>query len=211
MKKFFIILTIGFILGILFDRAFLINKYALNKLTNQYSFKKIKMIYNVKKSEIRNIIIKEIPEIMKKMNYENSELKKSISDEEKEVRKSLILNLQTYLGKKYIYGGADPEKGFDCSGLTYYCFKEIGIDIPRTAAEQYKMSKKKKYSDINIGDLVFFEVYPDDNIFNFLNNLRAYFIKFKVTHVGIYTGENKFIHSPRQGKEISISNLNNKY
>lgn len=95
--------------------------------------------------------------------------------------------------KKYRWGGATPRRGFDCSGLTHYAFKSANIYIPRTAAAQYKHTKRISLAKMQAGDLIFFHT----------RRTRA-----RVNHVGIYLGNGKFIHAPRKGKRVSVAKLN---
>jgi len=94
--------------------------------------------------------------------------------------------------KKYRWGGSTPKTGFDCSGLTYYAFKSVNINIPRTARAQYKHTKRIPLAKLQAGDLIFFHT----------RRTRA-----RVNHVGIYLGNGKFIHAPRKGKRVSIAKL----
>ncbi|MBW8350300.1 C40 family peptidase [Bacillus sp. IITD106] len=106
---------------------------------------------------------------------------------------SAIVNQgKKYLGVKYVYGGASP-KGFDCSGFTSYTFKQQGMAIPRSAAEQYKKGKAVSKNNLKAGDLVFFKTSSTK----------------KVSHVGIYIGSGKFIHSA--GKGVAITSINDPY
>ncbi len=94
-------------------------------------------------------------------------------------------------GKGYCWGGNSPMKGFDCSGLTQYSFeKGANVNIPRTAAGQYKAAVKIPHQEADRGDLVFFRTRGQ-----------------KVSHVGIYLGRDKFIHAPRTGKVITTTKL----
>ena len=94
-------------------------------------------------------------------------------------------------GKMYCWGGSSPTTGFDCSGLTQYSFKQgAGVNLPRTAAAQYQAAEKVAQAEARKGDLVFFRTRGK-----------------RVSHVGIYLGENKFIHAPRTGKSITTSKL----
>ena len=95
--------------------------------------------------------------------------------------------------KKYRWGGTTPRTGFDCSGLIQYAFKLAKIYIPRTAAAQYKHTKRISLSKIQAGDLIFFHTRRT---------------KARVNHVGIYMGNGKFIHAPRRGKRVSTAKLN---
>lgn len=104
----------------------------------------------------------------------------------------VVWNAQKQQGKMYRWGGESPKTGFDCSGLTQYAFgKGAGVDIPRTAAAQYQASQKVPRHQATKGDLVFF---------NTMGGKR-------VSHVGIYLGDNKFVHAPRTGKAITTDKL----
>lgn len=92
------------------------------------------------------------------------------------------------LGVPYRFGGSSPS-GFDCSGFLYYVFKEAGITIPRTSSDQYNVGDKIKKSDLQIGDLVFFETY-----------------RTGPSHSGIYVGDRNFIHAS-SNHGISISSV----
>ena len=97
------------------------------------------------------------------------------------------------IGKRYRYGGASPS-GFDCSGLVYYSFREAGIHVPRTTTQQYHQSKRIKLSQLQPGDLIFFKISRE-----------------KLSHVGIYAGEGRFIHAPSGGKRVAYASLDNEY
>jgi cell wall-associated NlpC family hydrolase len=97
------------------------------------------------------------------------------------------------VGIPYRYGGADP-RGFDCSGLVYYSYRKAGIEVPRTADEQYRKSKRVQAGALQPGDLVFFTISRD-----------------KPSHVGIYTGNGRFIHAPSSGKSVAYASLHNPY
>ena len=105
---------------------------------------------------------------------------------------AIVKQGKKYLGVKYVYGGASP-KGFDCSGFTSYTFKQQGMAIPRSAAEQYKKGVAVSKNNLKAGDLVFFKTSSTK----------------KVSHVGIYIGSGKFIHSA--GKGVSITSINDPY
>jgi murein DD-endopeptidase len=97
------------------------------------------------------------------------------------------------IGSPYRYGGETP-KGFDCSGLVYYAFRKAGIEVPRTTHEQFKQSHPVSLSHLEPGDLLFFK----------LN-------RHKVSHVGIYAGEGRFVHAPSNGKQVSYAELQDPY
>ena len=94
-----------------------------------------------------------------------------------------------YLGTPYVYGGASPG-GFDCSGFVMYVFAQIGVSLPHNAAAQYGSGTPVDRSQLQPGDLVFF------------NGLG---------HVGIYIGGGSFIHSPHTGDVVKISSLSGWY
>ena len=93
----------------------------------------------------------------------------------------------------YRWGGTSP-KGFDCSGLVQYAFKRAGVILPRTAAEQYKATRRIKRKYTALGDLIFFHTRRRGRYIN---------------HVGIYLGRGLFIHAPGRGKRVKISTLSN--
>lgn len=97
------------------------------------------------------------------------------------------------LGKPYRYGGASPERGFDCSGLVYYAYRRAGITLPRTSETQYRNAFKVSADNLKQGDLLFFR------------------IEGKVSHVGIYIGGDTFLHAPSSGKAVSYGSLSNPY
>jgi len=107
----------------------------------------------------------------------------------------LAVQALSMLGINYRYGGTSPETGLDCSGLVQYVFKEAwGTDLPRTAAEISHVGEKVGKSDLRPGDLVFY------------NTLRRSF-----SHVGIYLGDGKFIHSPSTGGQVRIESMDVSY
>lgn len=109
--------------------------------------------------------------------------------------KSLIIQTaRSQIGTSYKYGGQSPYEGFDCSGLVYYSFEKAGVSLPRTTIGQYKYSRPVKKSQIRRGDLVFFRIY-----------------RSRVSHVGIYLGNNRFIHAPSSGKSVTIARLDKPY
>ncbi len=101
---------------------------------------------------------------------------------------------KTQLGKPYRYGGRSPKTGFDCSGLIQYSYKMAGISVPRTTKQLYSVATPIKRKQLKAGDLVFFRID-----------------RRKISHVGLYLGNNKFIHAPSSGKRVNIANMNNRY
>jgi cell wall-associated NlpC family hydrolase len=103
----------------------------------------------------------------------------------------VVWNAQKQQGKMYRWGGTSPVTGFDCSGLTQYAFKNgAQVAIPRTAAQQYDAAVKVSREQSQKGDLVFFNTSGK-----------------RVSHVGIYLGNNKFVHAPRTGRAIATDQL----
>ncbi|HJU49384.1 MAG TPA: NlpC/P60 family protein [Pseudogulbenkiania sp.] len=107
----------------------------------------------------------------------------------------LLLQAMSLLGVAYRFGGSTPSAGLDCSGFIQYVFKKsLRVNLPRTAAEMAHTGKAVDKSELAPGDLVFF-------------NTRG----FQYSHVGIYMGGGKFIHSPRTGKSVEVSNMSQSY
>jgi cell wall-associated NlpC family hydrolase len=107
----------------------------------------------------------------------------------------LAVQAVSMLGIHYKYGGTSPENGMDCSGLVRYVFKEAwGTNLPRTSAEISHVGQRVDPNNLQPGDLVFY------------NTLRRGF-----SHVGIYLGDNKFIHSPSAGGQVRIESMDLSY
>ena len=109
----------------------------------------------------------------------------------------LVLSAMNFLGVPYKRGGNSVNNGFDCSGFTRHIFEmSVGLVLPRRADEQAKLSSLVpiKKEDLKPGDPVFF------------NTMRATF-----SHVGIYVGEGKFIHSPRVGGAVRVEDMREAY
>jgi len=106
---------------------------------------------------------------------------------------AIINTAKSYLGVPYVWGGTTPD-GFDCSGFIQYVFDKHGITLPRVTADQYKAGTSISKSDLIPGDLIFFETY-----------------KAGPSHVGIYIGNNQFIHASSGKGEVTISNHTSAY
>ena len=109
----------------------------------------------------------------------------------------IIETAKEFLGIKYIWAANGPN-AFDCSGYTKYVFKKHGISIPRYSGNQAKVGVKIHFNELEKGDLVFFDTDNHSKL------------KKKVNHVGIYLGNNKFIHASSSGKKVMISSFNQK-
>jgi cell wall-associated NlpC family hydrolase len=95
-----------------------------------------------------------------------------------------------YLGIPYVWGGASPSQGFDCSGLTMYVFAQVGVSLPHYAAAQYQLGVAVPKDQLQPGDLVFFR---------------------GLGHMGMYIGGGNFIHAPHTGDVVKISPLSDSY
>lgn len=100
-----------------------------------------------------------------------------------------------YLGIRYKLGGTSPETGFDCSGFVRYVYNEtLGLVLPHNAKAISQTGEKVDRHELKPGDLVFF------------NTMRRAF-----SHVGIYLGNNLFVHAPRAGGKVRIEDMNESY
>ncbi|WP_137719059.1 C40 family peptidase [Methylobacillus flagellatus] len=119
------------------------------------------------------------------------EVEKSWSEKTQEVLfKALSLS-----GIRYRYGGSSPDTGFDCSGFVRYVFQQAAsLSLPHGARSISQMGEFVSKEDLQPGDLVFF------------NTLRSAF-----SHVGIYIGDNRFIHAPSSGGGVKIVDMNERY
>jgi cell wall-associated NlpC family hydrolase len=107
----------------------------------------------------------------------------------------VVITAMGMLGVRYTFGGNTAESGLDCSGLVRLAFAQtFGINLPRTSSEQSRAGGQIEKSELQPGDLVFF------------NTLRRAF-----SHVGIYVGEGKFVHAPSTGGEVRVESMNIPY
>ncbi|WP_368894608.1 C40 family peptidase [Kluyvera ascorbata] len=105
-----------------------------------------------------------------------------------------IHRLEQQLGKPYVWGGVNPDQGFDCSGLIFYAYNKIlAAKLPRTANEMYHYRRATivANNDLRRGDLLFFHIHS----------------KELADHMGVYLGNGDFIESPRTGETIRVSHL----
>ena len=99
------------------------------------------------------------------------------------------------IGIRYKWGGTTPASGLDCSGLVQFVFQQVtGVTLPRSARDLSRIGEVVALSDLKPGDLVFF-------------NTR----RFAFSHVGIYVGDNRFIHAPRRGRDVEIATIDQSY
>jgi len=99
------------------------------------------------------------------------------------------------IGIRYKWGGTTPASGLDCSGLVQFVFQQVtGVTLPRSARDLSRIGEVVALTDLKPGDLVFF------------NTRRSAF-----SHVGIYVGDNQFIHAPRRGRDVEIATIEKSY
>lgn len=96
------------------------------------------------------------------------------------------------IGRPYHAGGDSPGTGFDCSGLVFYCYRVLGFELPRTVDEQRLATVAVTPGELAVGDLLFFRIG-------------------RGSHVGIYYGNDEFVHAPSRGKAVTRSRLSDPY
>jgi len=107
----------------------------------------------------------------------------------------LVMYAVSLADTPYHYGGTSPENGFDCSGFVDHVFQHsLKVSLPRTSHEISHVGTPVKIGQLRPGDLVFYNTQH-----------RSY------SHVGIYVGENKFVHSPKSGSQIRVEKMDEKY
>lgn len=143
---------------------------------------------NVDDEEFDNNISKEMVELI-------SENLKKNSDVKEDIRKQITDFALTYLNTPYIWGSTGP-KSFDCSGFVNYVYKEIAtVQLPRTSYNIAKLKNKVEKDDLQIGDIIYFKTTK----------------KKRISHVGIYIGDNKFVHASSAKKKVVISEIEGFY
>jgi len=114
---------------------------------------------------------------------------RSISQDQ---RNDLAFYALSLAGTPYRYGGESPRSGFDCSGFVRYVFRHsLGVRLPRTVRAMSRVGRPIRLSQLRPGDLVFYNTEH-----------RRY------SHVGIYLGKHRFVHSPNSGESVKVSSLN---
>lgn len=97
------------------------------------------------------------------------------------------------LGVPYRYGGQTPASGFDCSGLVHYAYLQVGKALPRTTRALWDRTETVPPRQLAVGDLLFFS------------------IEGKMQHVGLYIGDDRFVHAPSSGKTVSVGSLDSAF
>lgn len=118
----------------------------------------------------------------------------SVAEFDDETVQAIFTEALKYRGWKYVFGGSNPNTSFDCSGLTQWCFGTVGIELPRTAQEQYDATQHIAYEEAKPGDLIFFQGTYNSGTY--------------ITHVGIYAGNDQMYHA---GDPIGYADLTTAY
>ena len=109
--------------------------------------------------------------------------------------REVTIQALSFLGVNYKWGSSNPERGFDCSGLVTHVFQQVaGLVLPRNSQSMSKVGEKIDKVDLQPGDLVFFNTRRQPN-----------------SHVGIYIGDERFVHAPSRGGEVEISDMQESY
>jgi cell wall-associated NlpC family hydrolase len=111
------------------------------------------------------------------------------------VRNDIVETAEGFIGLPYQWGGSSAEEGFDCSGLTMAVYQLNGLNLPRSSRDQYSIGAPVERTELAKGDLVFFATKGRE----------------KVSHVGVYAGDDRFIHAPGKGKTIRVDSLSDRY
>lgn len=107
----------------------------------------------------------------------------------------LAREARAQIGVPYRWGGDEPRRGFDCSGLVAWVHAQEGIAVPRTAAGQFAAARRVDEDALRPGDLVFFRIDG----------------RREVSHVGIYTGQRRFVHAPQTGRDVGEASLDDPF
>jgi hypothetical protein len=106
----------------------------------------------------------------------------------------VVLEALALLGVPYRWGGDDPSRGLDCSGLVRHVFRSVGLDLPRQSEAIARFGAQVARHALETGDLVFF-------------NTRGR----RYSHVGIYIGDGRFVHAPARRGQVRVEEMDNRY
>ena len=135
-----------------------------------------------------------IVQIMRERGFAPSP-ESSPTPSQRPISSSLVVHAMGYVGLPYIWGGGSFEQGFDCSAFVQAAFaRSMGIRLPRTATEQAHATQNIDRHQLQPGDLVFFNT-----------------LGHRFSHVGIYIGDGRFVHSPRSGAHIRLESFHGSY
>ena len=172
----------------------LFTSFTLATSTNTFIIKDKngKVLKDKKLKHIKNIYF---DDLIKEQNEILSQLKKLQQKKLKSGhynKNGILQNAKKHLGEKYVWGGTKPN-AFDCSGYTQYLYKKEGVALPRTAYEQSKVGKEVSRFELQKGDLLFFLTDKSRGI--------------PITHVGMYIGDDKFIHAASKRLGVIVSSF----
>jgi len=123
----------------------------------------------------------------------------AVDDQALDLRKTLIDLAMKLRNSPYVRGGHSPSTGFDCSGFVRYVFAHaLGLELPTNSASQFHVGHKVTRDQMKPGDLVFFRTAGRHG-------------RGRVSHVGIYLSDGRFIHSPRRGETVRVDSLQEAY
>lgn len=122
---------------------------------------------------------------------EDTNSNQNIGNAKKAKQQEIVKFAKSFLGAKYVYGGSSP-KGFDCSGFVQYVYKHFGYSVSRSSSAQAKDGVAVDKANLEPGDIVIFKAYNDYS---------------RIGHVGIYIGENSFIHADDESTGVIITSL----
>lgn len=117
----------------------------------------------------------------------------SVMGADKSRRENLVDTAKSFIGTRYVTGGKSAS-GFDCSGFVMYVYGRYNIKLPATSEGQYLAGKPVPLKDALAGDVVCFKIYGN-----------------RISHVGIYLGNSRFIHSPVPKKHVRIESIDMEY
>lgn len=135
------------------------------------------------------------PEASNRITSVASQLANTVTTSVVDGTESLINNAMQLIGVRYRWGGNTPQSGLDCSGFVRYVFNDtFGFLLPRKSAQMSQVGLEVRKDELRPGDLVFFKT-----------------MRHAFSHVGIYVGDNKFIHAPSKGKSIRVDDMTKAY
>jgi cell wall-associated NlpC family hydrolase len=119
-----------------------------------------------------------------------------LAAQEQEKRPGIIERALSLIGVRYRFGGSDEVKGLDCAGFVRRVFQtSVGVELPRSAATQFRQGCAVSFTELQPGDLVFFR--------------NTY--KRGISHVGIYLGDSQFIHAAGRRKKVGVDRIDSPY